>query len=121
MLINNSSNPTLSFKQKYPTETILAVASKKDIRKSDAVNFINSITKLKKDEQKAMLKIDNIVFLKYLETVSDYLVNQVPGLKKFVIQLDSNLYKKEDIYNKAIVMLGDEIDVKRLSYPRVKK
>lgn len=120
MIVNNSSH-RLTFGEKYSTKTILEIASKKDFSKAEAVNFINSITKLNKSEKKEILKVDNIAFSKYLQSVSEYLINQIPGLKKYVIQLNSDLYKKDDVYNNAIVSLGDKINVKRLIIPKNKK
>lgn len=121
MIINDSSHSKFAFGNKYPTKTILAIASKKDIRKADAVNFINSITKLNKEEQKAILRIDNKAFLKHLQNVAEHLMSQIPGLKKLVLQLENTSSKKDEIYKKAILLYGDEIDVKRLINPRICK
>jgi len=120
MITNLTQQPNVSFKAKYPTEKILALASKTDIRKADAVNLINSITRLTKEEQKAMLRVDNIAFTKYLTLISDWIQADVPVLKKFVSKLDGNNNSKQKVYNEAVQLFGDEIDISSLKYTRTK-
>ncbi len=117
MITNVAQQPDVSFKAKYPTEKIIALASKTDIRKADAVNLINSITRLTKEEQKAMLRVDNVAFKKYLTLISDWIQTDVPILKKFILKLNNNNCSKEKVYNEAIQLLGDEINIKRLKHP----
>lgn len=112
MQINNYSNQT-TFGQKYQIDRLLSCACDKPfIRKADSVNLITSMLKLRKEEQREMLRHEK-VFADYLKKTGEYILVQVPGLQKFVdkINKSSGDYKKYAIES-ATECFGEMIDIK---------
>ena len=114
MQINNHPNQ-VSFREKYPIERLLSCACNTPfIRKSDSVNLITSINKLRKNEKREMLRDEN-VFNHYLKKTGEYILAEFPSLNYFVKQLNTSSEKYKDyIISCTKINLGEEIDIKHI-------
>lgn len=124
MIINNNYPQQTSFGEKYPVERLLSCACDKPfIRKSDSVNLMASMNKLRKNEIRDVLRYED-VFQETLKKTGEYILAEVPTLKLFVKKLNTTPALQESIIEKAISTLGDEIDIKnmvRTRKPKIEK